>query len=168
MKKLLVALLVILLACSLLAGCGVKGKIEQKVGEKIAEKVVEKAISDENTKVDIDGDKITIKGKDGESLSLGLSEWPDIDYLPEFKKGNIISAAKDAEGNVMIIMEKVDRKDFEDYVGVIKEDFTEETSEIQAEEYLVFEGKNAKGQRAAVQYYINDNSLTIIGKKKSE
>ena len=32
----------ILLACSLLAGCGVKEKIEQKVGEKIVEKVVEK------------------------------------------------------------------------------------------------------------------------------
>ena len=45
---------------------------------------------------------------------------PDIDYIPEFKKSQIISAANDGEGNVMIILEKVDRKDFEDYREGIK------------------------------------------------
>ncbi|MGI5838491.1 MAG: hypothetical protein ACOX8W_02380 [bacterium] len=168
MKKLPVALLVLLLTCSLLTGCGVKEKIEQKVGEKIVEKVVEKAVGDENTKIDIDGEKITVKGKEGESFTLGGTEWPDIDYVPEFEKGQIISAANDGEGNVMIILEKVDRKDFEDYMESIKKDFPEETNEIQAEEYLLFEGQNAKGEMVAIQYFINDNSLTIIGNRESD
>ena len=164
MKKLSVALLVILLACSLLTGCGVKEKIEQKVGEKVIEEIV----GDEDVDIDIDGDKITVKGKDGETLTMGGVEWPDIDYIPEFKKGEIISAANDGEGNVMIILEKVDRNDFEDYVEGIKKDFPEETNEMQVEEYLLFEGKNAKGEKAVIQYFINDNSLTIIGKRESE
>jgi hypothetical protein len=168
MKKLSVALLVILLVCSLLTGCGVKEKIEQKAGEKIVEEVVEKVAGDENTEVDINGGKITVKGKEGESFSLGGTEWPDIDYIPEFKKGQIISAANDGEDSVMIILEKVDRNDFEDYVEDIKNDFPEEINEIQVEEYLLFEGKNVKGEMVAIQYYINDNSLTIIGNRESE
>ncbi len=63
MKKLSVALLVILLACSLLTGCGAKEKIEQKAGEKIVEEVVEKVAGDENTEVDVDGGKIKVEGK---------------------------------------------------------------------------------------------------------
>lgn len=168
MKKIPIAFLVILLACSLLTGCGVKEKIEQKVGEKIVEKVVEKAVGDENTKVDIDGGKITVKGKEGESITLGGTEWPDIDYIPEFKKGKIISAANDGEGNVMIILEKVDQKDFENYLESIKKDFPEETNEMQMEEYLLFEGKNAAGEKAVIQYFIGDKSLTIIGNRESE
>lgn len=168
MKKKPVVLLVILLVCFLLTGCGVKEKIEQKVGEKLVEKVVEKAVGDENTKVDIDGEKITVKGKDGESFTIGSSEWPDIDYIPEFKKGKIISTTNDGEGNAMIILEKVDQKDFEDYVESIKKDFPEETNEMQVEEYLLFEGKNAESQMVVIQYFVEDNSLTIIGNRESE
>lgn len=166
MKKLSVVLLLILLTCSLLTGCGVKEKIEQKVGEKIVEKVVEKAVGDENTKVDIDGGKITVKGKEGESVTFGAGEWPDIDYIPEFKKGEIISAAKDGDGNVMIIMEKVDRKDFEDYKEIIKKDFPEAANEMEVDEYVFYEGRNSKGEFVSIQYYINDKSFTIIAKRK--
>lgn len=168
MKKLPFTLLVVLMACFLLTGCGVKEKIEQKVGEKIMEEVVEKAVGDENTKVDIDGEKITVQGKDGEKITLGGSEWPDITYLPEFKKGNIISATSDGQGNAMIILEKVEQKDYEEYVERIKNDFPEEAKEMQVEEYLLYEGKNAEGQMVAIQYFINDNSLTIIGNSESE
>jgi len=168
MKKLPVALLVILLFCSLLAGCGVKENIEQKLSEKIVEKVVEKAVGDENTKVDIDGEKITVKGKEGESFTIGGTEWPDIDYIPEFKKGQIISATNDGQGNAMIIIEDVDQKSYEDYLENIKNDFPEEANEIQLEEYLLYEGKNAKGEMVAVQYFIEDSSLTIIGNRESQ
>lgn len=163
MTKLSFVLLALLLACSLLTGCGVKDKIEQKVGETIIEKVA----GDENMEVDIDGEKITVKGKEGESFSFG-AEWPDIDFIPEFKKGQIISATNDGEGNVMIILEEVDQKDFEDYLEDIKKDFTEETNEMQLEEYLLFEGKNAEGEKVVIQYFLNDNSLTIIGNRESE
>jgi hypothetical protein len=167
MKKILVSLLVILLVCSLLAGCGAKEKIEQKVGEKIVEKAVEKAVGG-NADVDIDGGKVTVTDKEGKSLTIGGTEWPNIDYIPEFKKGQIISATNDGEGNVMIIFQEVDRKDFEDYVESIKKGFPEETNEMQLEKYLLFEGKNSKGEKAMIQYFISDKSLTIIGNRKSD
>ena len=69
MKKILVLVLVLLFVFSI-AGCGVKEKIEQKVGEKIAEKVIESASGDKDTKVDIDGGKITIKNEKVERLIL--------------------------------------------------------------------------------------------------
>ncbi len=166
MRRIPVVLLVVLLTCFLLTGCGVKDKIEQKVGEKIVEKVVEKAVGDENTKIDIDGEKITVEGKDGESISFGGSEWPDIDYIPEFKKGEIISSVNDGQGNIMVIFEKVEQKDFEDYIDDIKKDFSNETNEMEVEEYLLFEGKNDQGELVAIQYFKNDDSLTIIGNRE--
>src|SRR5690606_19089764 len=146
MKRLFVALLVILLICSLLAGCGTKEKIEQKVGEKIAEEAVEKALGDKNTDIDIDGDKITVKDKEGGTLTLGGGEWPDIDFIPEFKQGKIISATHDSKGKAMIIMEEVDRKSFEDYRENIKKLFPEEPYEMHADDSLFYEGKNTKGE----------------------
>lgn len=168
MKRLFVALLVILLICSLLAGCGTKEKIEQKVGEKIAEEAVEKALGDKNTDIDIDGDKITVKDKEGGTLTFGGGEWPDIDFIPEFKQGKIISATHDSKGKAMIIMEEVDRKSFEDYRENIKKLFPEEPYEMHADDSLFYEGKNTKGERVSVQYFINDNSLIISGKRESE
>ncbi len=162
------AVLVAVLLPFLLTGCGIKEKIEQKVGEKITETVVEKAVGDGNTKVDIDGETVTVKGKDGDSFTLGGMQWPDIDYIPEFKKGQIISASNDGEGNVMIIVEDVDQQDYNDYLEKIKNEFTEETNEMQVEEYLLYEGKNAAGELVAVQYFKEDNSLTIIGNRDSE
>ena len=168
MKRLFVALLMILLICSLLAGCGTKEKIEQKVGEKIAEEAVEKALGDKNTDIDIDGDKITVKDKEGGTLTFGGGEWPDIDFIPEFKQGKIISATHDSKGKAMIIMEEVDRKSFEDYRENIKKLFPEEPYEMHADDSLFYEGKNTKGERVSVQYFINDNSLIISSKRESE
>ncbi len=164
MKKATVALLLILLTCTLTAGCGIKSKIEQKIGEKIVEKVVEGALSSEDAKVDIDGGKITFKGKEGESITFGGGEWPDVDYLPEFKKGQILTSTNDSKGNVMIVLEEVEQKDFEDYKTVIKKNFPEQTYDVQAEEYIIYEGKNSKGQKVVIQYYLEDKNLTIIGK----
>jgi hypothetical protein len=68
----------------------------------------------------------------------------------------------------MIIIEEVEQQDYQDYVAKIKKDFTEENNEMQVEEYLLFEGKNAAGELVLVQYFIGDNSLTIIGNRDSE
>ncbi len=61
MKKILAGLLVLLLVFSL-AGCGIKEKLEQKAGEAIVEKILDSA----GVKADIDGDKLVVKGEDGE------------------------------------------------------------------------------------------------------
>ncbi|MDD4680003.1 MAG: hypothetical protein PHP79_03810 [Clostridia bacterium] len=166
-KKILVLSLIIGLVFSL-AACGAKEKIEEKVGEKITETIIEKAVGDENTQVDIDGDTIKIKDTDGGEVSLGGTEWSEIDYLPEFKGGNMISAANDSEGKVMIILEKVEENDYKNYVEDINKDFTENVKQIDTDEYSLFEGKNGKGYRVAVQYFHGDKSLTIIGNNESQ
>mgnify|MGYP001472069987 CR=1 FL=1 len=51
----------------------------------------------------------------------------------------------------MIILEEVNQKDFEDYMESIKKDFSEETNEMQIEEYIFFECKNSKGEKVAIQ-----------------
>lgn len=163
MKRLFVVLLVILLTCSLLASCGTKEKIE----EKAAEKIMEEALSDENAEVDIDGEKITVKGKDGEIVTIGGAEWPDIDYIPEFKKGRIISAAYDSN-SAIITIEEVDQKSYDDYLEDIMKSFTDETYNMQTEDFLAFEGMNDKGEKVALQYYINDKTLTIVGNRESQ
>ena len=167
MKKILIMLLVIALVFTL-TGCGVKDNIEKKVGEKITETIIEKAVGDENTKVDIDGETITIKGADGGEVSLGGTKWPEVDYLPEFKAGDIISAAKDGDGNVMIILEKVEKKDYENYVKAIQKDFTEDVAQMETEEFTLFEGRNGKGNVVALQYFHQDKTFTIIGKKENQ
>ncbi len=101
MKRLFVALLVIILACSLLAGCGTKEKIEQKMGEKIAEEVVEKALGDKNTDIDIDGDKITVKDKEGGTLTLGIKTENILGFTLRIKKGEHLPLAA-ASGRILI------------------------------------------------------------------
>jgi hypothetical protein len=141
---------------------------EEWENEKNTETIIEKAVGDENTQVDIDGDTITIKGADGGEVSLGGTEWPAVDGLPEFKGGEIISAAKDNEGNVMIIMEDVEENDYQSYLEKISKDFTEDVVQMEADEYFLFEAKNSKGYKAVVQYFREDKSLTIIGNKESQ
>lgn len=167
MKKILVLSLIMGLVF-LLAGCGAKEKVEQKVGEKITEKIIEKAVGDEDTQVDIDGDTIKIKDADGDEVSLGGNEWPEIDYLPEFKGGNMISAANDSEGKLMILLEKVEENDYKNYVEDINKDFTEDVTQMETDEFSLFEGRNGKGYRVAVQYFYEDKSLTIIGNNESQ
>lgn len=167
MKKILILSLIILLVFTL-SGCGVKDNIEKKVGEKITETIIEKAVGDENTQVDIDGETITIKGADGGEVSLGGTEWPEVDGLPELKGGNIISAANDGEGNVMIIMEDVEENDYKSYLVGISKDFTEDVTQIEADEYILFEAKNGKGYHVALQYFREDKSLSIIGNNESQ
>jgi predicted small lipoprotein YifL len=166
-KKILALSLLLVLIISL-AGCGVKKKIEEKASEKIAETLIEKAVGDKDTKVDIAGDTIKITDSAGGEVSLGGTEWPEVDGLPEFKGGSIISAAKDGEGNVMVILEEVEEKDYNNYVDSISKDFTENVTQVESEDYLLYEGKNSQGYSVAVQYFRGDKTLSIIGKNDGQ
>ena len=57
MKKILILLLIPILIL-FLSGCGVKKKIENKIGDAIGEKIIEGATGQ---KIDIQGDKVTVK-----------------------------------------------------------------------------------------------------------
>lgn len=74
--------------------------------EAATEKILEKALGD---KVDIDGDEVTIKGDNGEEVTIGGGQRPDTELakkLPEFTKGTVVSAVTE-DNSVMIFLEKV-------------------------------------------------------------
>ena len=66
MKKSLSWLLALVLLFSF-TGCGAKQKLEEKVNEKVFEAVG-------GGKIDIDGDKFTIKGYNGKTVTFGDSK----------------------------------------------------------------------------------------------
>ncbi len=167
MKKILALSLLLVLIISL-AGCGVKKKVEEKAGEKIAETLIEKAVGDKDTKVDIEGDAIKITDAEGAELTLGGTEWPEVPYLPRFKGGSIISVVKEGEGNFMVILEEVEEQAYRDYVESISKDFTENVTQVESEDYLLYEGRNSQGYSASVQYFRGDKSLWISGKNEGQ
>ena len=105
MKKTLICLLIFALLFSF-AGCGAKEKLE----EKIAEKVFEEAGGGD---LDIDGDKVTIKGDNGETVTFGDNKWPTselVQNIPEFKDGKVNGVLESAD-SIVITLELVKEED---------------------------------------------------------
>lgn len=166
MKKAGILLLAAMLILSL-SGCRIKQRIENKIGEKISEKVLEGAT---DGKVNVDGDKVTIKGEDGTEVTLGGTEWPKgklAKDLPEFGKGTIISVTESDE-IVMVLIEGVEKKDFEGYWEEIKEDYTEEAISMEMEDVITYGGGDGKGAYVQVVYNTTDSTFTISATKKAE
>ena len=138
MKKLLIGLLVLLLSLS--TGCGAKEKAEEKAGEALAEKIIEGAGVD----ADIDGDKVILKGEDGQELTIGAGEWPSSDLarsIPEFKGGKIVSVME-ADDSLFIMIEDISDEDFTAYLEEIKGFFTEETYEMNTGTGMIYTAVN--------------------------
>ncbi|MGI5860292.1 MAG: DUF6591 domain-containing protein [Tepidanaerobacteraceae bacterium] len=166
MKKVLVVFLVLVIILSM-SGCGVKKKIENKIGEAIGEKIIEGATGQN---VDVQGDKVTIKGEDGSKLTLGGGEWPKNDLIkniPEFKGGKIESTMS-TEESVVMSLESVEQKDFEKYLENIKKDFTEDAFEMNSDEVISYAGLNEKSVQVQLTYEIENKSLSIVVAKTAE
>ena len=121
MKK-YVACLLAFLMLAILAGCGVKEKVE----EKLTEKILEEAAGGD---IDINDDKVTVKGENGEKLILGSTEWPTSNLaksIPEFKDGKI-TAVLDSTDSILVTFESVKQEDAMAYIETIKKDFTQES-----------------------------------------
>lgn len=163
MKKIFVVLLSLVIVLSL-AGCGVKEKIEAKVSDAIGEKVLED-ISGGN--VDISGDTVKIKGDDGTEVTFGSTKWPDSDLvknIPEFKEGTIVSVM-DSESFSMIIIEKVNEKDFTSYFDNIKKNFTKDAFEMSANDVISYGASNEKGFNIQISYEYAKETLSISASK---
>lgn len=163
MRKIWMALLLLVLMMSLTA-CGAKEKLEDKVGEAIGEKILEEAGAGD---VDIDGDKVTIKGEDGTEATFGGSEWPKSDVLnsvPEFKEGTIASVMT-SEGYAMIIIEKVNEQDFVEYFGGIKANFTKDAFEMSSDGIISYTAGNEDGIIVQVSYDKGNQTATIAANK---
>jgi hypothetical protein len=159
-------MIVILLAGVMLlspGGCGAKKKLSEKVAEKVTEGIIEKATGGE-VKLDINKDKVTVKGKDGEVLSFGENEWPKgqaADLIPEFKKGKIITTMNSDEG-CAVLLEGVDESDFQQYVEALKNaGFTNNMTEIQDEKEMGFYGSTEEGALVSIYYSANDGMMNL-------
>jgi hypothetical protein len=166
MKRILAYLLVcscLLVAILPLGGCGIKKKAEQA----ITEKIVEKALGD---KVDIDGDKVTVKGEDGEELTIGGGKWPDSDLakkIPEFKKGKVVTSA--TEGNsLMVFMEEVEAGDFEAYLEKIKKTYSQDVYESRSDEMITFGGNDGDKTTVALNFVIKEGTMGITVEKTDQ
>lgn len=160
MKKILTLLLIIALVFSL-SGCGVKKNIENKIGEAIGEKIIEGATGQ---KVDVDGDKVTIKGEDGSNVTFGGGEWPKNDLvknIPEFKDGKIESVVS-SEASVAMSIGNVEQKDFEKYIEGIKKDFPKDAFEMNSSEVISYLGANEKNIQVQLTYGIESKIFDII------
>lgn len=158
MKKIIGCLLAILMLTALV-GCGVKEKIAEKAAEKFIEGIG-------GGQVDIDGDKVTVKGEDGETLTVGGADWPTSDIakaIPEFTKGEIASVME-VENGMMVTVESVKEADYEDYLEKIKKDFAADAFESNSEDYRAYGASNSDG--VSVQVMFGDDSVSITVSKE--
>jgi hypothetical protein len=157
LKKLIIPVLLLSVAL-LFAGCK---SPSQMAGELIGEKMIEAA---GGGSVDIDGDKVTIKGESGEEVTIGETDWPDNELgkaIPEFKKGKITSNVSSDVLNILTI-EEVKKADFEDYAKVIKNAFTENSYEISDSGTYSYGGSDKAGKYSVtITYEAADENLTI-------
>ena len=145
MKKFLIGLLILLLALSI-AGCGAK--------EKAAEKAAEKILQGAGVDADIDGDKVVIKGEDGQELTIGAGEWPSSDLaksVPEFKGGKIASVME-ANDSLFIMIEEISEEDFMAYLDEIKGSFAEGTYEMNTGTGMMYMAANSEGLSVTLTY----------------
>lgn len=162
MKKTLSLLLAAIFVLSL-TGCGIKKKIENKIGEKVTEKVL-------GDKVDLDGDKVTVKGEDGTEVTFGSNEWPKnniMEDIPKFEGGKI-SSVTSSEELVIIYIEGVEKKAFEDYWEKLKGRFSEEPLSLQMDNTFSYGGRDKKGTYAQLVYNSSDSTFGLTVSKTEQ
>ena len=145
-----------------LASCGLSEKSSEDIADKLVEGIMDKAAGDEADIGYTDG-KVTVKGKDGEVVTVGETKWPAelaaVAEVPEFKAGNIISSLV-TENTFMVAIEGVELKDFEEYVGIIKESFVNDPSEMSSGDFYTYSASSDVAL-IYVQYTPEDKTLAI-------
>jgi predicted small lipoprotein YifL len=158
LKKFIVLFLILTLACFSAAGCGAKDKLEEKAAEKMTEEILEQAGAED---VDIDGDKVTLKGEDGEEVTFGGDEWPESDLansIPEFSKGEFANIME-TSNYLMINFEEVKEADAAAYIEQNKPEFTLDNYESKSEGMISWSGRNDEGLQLSLT--LADASFTI-------
>lgn len=163
MSKRIIAVFLAVFMIAAVGGCGVKDRVNDKISEKVSEGVINKALDGEGT-VDIDGDKVSIKGEDGEEFSFGDTEWPDsgaAQSIPKFNQGKITSVMN---SNTVcgIIFEEVEKADFEQYVQEVKDQgFTTEPLEFTSDMAATYAAKKDDKTSITVQYQLEEKIMSI-------
>jgi len=146
-----------------LTSCGVKQSVDEKIAEKVTEGVINKATGGE-ADLDISDGKLTMKGEDGATATFGDSKWPEgqaADLIPRFKKGNVISVINSDKG-CMVVLEKVELKDFEKYIEELKsQGFTNDVTEYSIDTNRNYTAKSNDKTTIAVFYDSAGKTTTI-------
>jgi len=103
---------------------------------------------------DLDGDKVVIKGEDGQELTIGAGEWPSSDLaksIPEFKGGKVVSVME-ADDSLFIMIEVISEDDFTAYLDEIKKIFTEEAFKMNTDTGMIYAAGNDKGIGVTLTY----------------
>lgn len=157
MRKLGIIALVLLLACAL-SGCKSPSQV---VTEKASEKVIEKATGG---KVDIDGDKMTVKADDGTQMVIGGNEWPTdkmAGKIPKLGSGKVAFVVNTDELCTLIIGE-VKPKAFEDYLTQVADaGFTTEKASYSDGNNSIYIAESDKGIALTFNYEHKTENLNI-------
>ena len=155
MKKILICLLTFVLLFSI-TGCGAKEKLEEKVRGKVFEEAG-------GGDLDIDGDKITIKGDNGEKVTFGGSKWPTSELaknIPEFKGGTVNGVMESAD-SIVITLESVQEEDALSYSEEIKKDFSKDIYEMIATDFITISGYDDEGINVSLVYMSEVLTITV-------
>jgi len=161
-KNLTVILLTVIMVVSL-TSCGVKQSVNEKIAEKVTEGVINKATGGE-ADLDIKDGQLTMKGEDGEKLTLGDTKWPEgqaAALLPKFNKGKIISTIN-ADKGCMVMLENVEPQDYNKYVEELKSSgFSNEVSEYSSETNHNFMAKSNETTYVVIMYDSENKTISI-------
>ncbi len=105
----------------LVTGCG---KVAEKASEKAAEQAIESA-SGGNAKVDLSGDKVSVKTDEGTMQVGGTNEWPSQipSDVPKFSYGKITSVMETTTNDgqsIIVSFENVAMADLEKYKSALE------------------------------------------------
>ncbi len=128
--------------------------------EKVAEKVFEEAGGGD---LDIDGDKITIKGDNGDKVTFGDSKWPTSELaknIPEFKDGTV-SGMMETTDSIVITLESVQEEDVLPYWETIKKDFPKDVYEMIATDFITVSGYDDEGINVSLVYMSEVLTITV-------
>jgi len=163
MKKIVLA---VVFAALLISLDGCKKNVEEEVSESIAESFMEDS---GNGDMDMGG-TVVVKNEDGSEVSYGSTQWPTSDLVKDVPvcKSGLITGTVDSEEYSTIYMEEVKEKDALEYLRELKQKFSQNSYEVEADDIISYGGENSNGIAVVIYYDIASESISISVSKVTE
>lgn len=164
MKKIIIMSMALILVFAL-TGCK---SPSQAISEKATEKIVEGAVGGN---VDVDGNKVTVKGEDGSTVTVGDTKWPKDQLgkeIPEMKDGSITYVAN-SDTLCMVMVEKVRKSEYEGYLAKVKNaGFTQNEASFSDETTKSTGASNGQGVNFQLTYNSKTEEMNITVGRESQ